>query len=60
MAQNMENTDFRIFFTKLHNNGHYWSKAVIFELFGIFLTRSLGYFVQSSFIFCENAQSFQK
>ena len=33
----------------------YWSKIVIFEFLGTFLTRSIGYFVQSCFIFWENA-----
>ena len=44
----------------LHKNGLYWSKAVIFEFLGIFLTRFIEYFVQSYYIFWENAQSLQK
>ena len=35
----------------LNSNGLYWSKIVIFEFLGTFLTGSIGYFVQSCFIF---------
>ena len=62
MAQNMENTDFChfFFFQLLHNNGLHWSKTVIFEFFGKFLTSSIEYFVKSCFIFWENAKNLQK
>ena len=56
----MENTDFRTFLLQVHNNGLYWNKTVIFEFFGTFLTRSIGYFVQNCFIFWENTKIFQK
>ena len=48
---------FAHFLLYLHNKDLYWSKTVIFEIIGTFLTRCIGYFVQSCFIIWENAQS---
>ena len=61
MAQNMENIDFGIYF---YVTSQQWSllkeNCVIFEFLWTFLTKSIGYFVQSYFICQENAQSLQK
>ena len=51
MAQNMENIDFRIFLLYLHSNSLYWSKTVIFEFLGTFVTRSIGYFAKVALFF---------
>ena len=41
MAQNIENIDFSTFLWEFHNNGFCWSKNVIFEFLGTFLTISI-------------------
>ena len=53
MAQNMKNIDFHtFFFTVTHNNSLYSSTELklICDFLGPFLTRSIGYFVQTCFI----------
>ena len=55
MVQNMENIDFvHIFRCNFATMASTEATAtVIFEFFGTFLTRSIGHFVQSCFIFLE-------
>ena len=59
MAQNMENIDFRTFFTVTPQQCLYWSKTVIFEFLGTYLTRSIGYLVRSCFIFWKMHKIFK-
>ena len=51
---------FAYFLLLLHNDGLYWSKTVIFEFLGTFLTRSIEYFFLSCFIFVRNCTKSSK